>query len=58
LALEVNRGALLALRLGRLKDAGCLRPEQVGMGKLGNVDQGRKDLLGGMPGSCAHESDR
>ncbi len=38
MALEVNRAALLALHLGRMKDAGTLRPEQVSMGKLGNVD--------------------
>jgi glutaryl-CoA dehydrogenase len=38
MALEVNRAHLLALQLGRLKDAGLLRPEQVSMGKLGNVD--------------------
>src|SRR5438067_9197801 len=34
MALEVNRATLLALHLGRLKDAGKLRPEQVSMGKL------------------------
>jgi glutaryl-CoA dehydrogenase len=38
MALEVNRATLLALHLGRLKDAGELRPEQVSMGKLGNVN--------------------
>jgi len=38
MALEVNRAALLALHLGRLKDQGQLRAEQVSMGKLGNVD--------------------
>jgi glutaryl-CoA dehydrogenase len=38
MALEVNRGMLLALHLGRMKDAGELRPEQVSMGKLGNVN--------------------
>ncbi|NKQ58839.1 acyl-CoA dehydrogenase [Amycolatopsis sp. K13G38] len=38
MALEVNRAALLALHLGRLKDEGRLRPEQVSMGKLGNVN--------------------
>jgi glutaryl-CoA dehydrogenase len=38
MALEVNRAALLALHLGRMKDAGELRPEQVSMGKLGNVN--------------------
>jgi glutaryl-CoA dehydrogenase len=38
MALEVSRSALLALHLGRLKDSGRLRPEQVSMGKLGNVN--------------------
>ncbi len=38
MALEVNRAALLALHLGRLKDDGRLAPEQVSMGKLGNVN--------------------
>jgi glutaryl-CoA dehydrogenase len=38
MALEVNRATLLALHLGRLKDDGRLRPEQVSMAKLGNVD--------------------
>jgi glutaryl-CoA dehydrogenase len=38
MALQVNRASLLALHLGRLKDAGELRPEHVSMGKLGNVN--------------------
>jgi glutaryl-CoA dehydrogenase len=38
MAVEVNRGTLLALHLGRLKDAGRLSPEQVSMGKLANVN--------------------
>ncbi len=38
MALEVNRGTLLALHLGRMKDQGRLRPEHVSMGKLGNVN--------------------
>jgi glutaryl-CoA dehydrogenase len=38
MATEVNRGLLLALHLGRLKDAGRLEPEQVSMGKLANVN--------------------
>ena len=36
-ALELYKGLLLALHLGRLKDAGGLRPEQVSLGKLNNV---------------------
>ncbi len=38
MAVEVNRGTLLALHLGRMKDEGTLRPEHVSMGKLANVD--------------------
>ena len=38
MAVEVNRGALLALHLGRMKDAGQLAPEHVSMGKLANVN--------------------
>jgi glutaryl-CoA dehydrogenase len=35
---DVTRSNLLALQLGRLKEAGRLRPEQVSLGKLANVD--------------------
>jgi glutaryl-CoA dehydrogenase len=38
MATEVNRGALLALHLGRMKDEGRLRHEHVSMGKLANVN--------------------
>jgi glutaryl-CoA dehydrogenase len=38
MALEVNRAALLALHLGRMKDDGRLLSEHVSMGKLGNVN--------------------
>jgi glutaryl-CoA dehydrogenase len=37
MALEVNRGTLVALHLGRMKDDGTLLPEHVSMGKMGNV---------------------
>ncbi|MGL5851118.1 MAG: acyl-CoA dehydrogenase family protein [Phycicoccus sp.] len=37
MATEVQLGQLLALHLGRRKDAGGLRPEQVSMGKYNNV---------------------
>ncbi|WP_333618084.1 acyl-CoA dehydrogenase family protein [Dietzia sp.] len=37
MALELHKGLLLALHLGRLKDAGQLRPEQVSFGKLNNA---------------------
>lgn len=37
MTLELVKGQLLALHLGRRKDAGTLRPEQVSLGKLNNV---------------------
>jgi glutaryl-CoA dehydrogenase len=37
MALELVKGQLLALHLGRRKDAGTLTPEQVSLGKLNNV---------------------
>ncbi|MET9203304.1 acyl-CoA dehydrogenase family protein [Gordonia sp. NPDC003585] len=37
MALEVGKAQLLALHLGRRKDAGGLRPEQISLGKLNNV---------------------
>jgi glutaryl-CoA dehydrogenase len=37
MALELGKGMLLAMRIGRLKDAGTLRAEHISMGKLNNV---------------------
>jgi glutaryl-CoA dehydrogenase len=37
MAVELNKGILLAVHLGRLKEKGKLRPEQVSVGKLNNV---------------------
>ena len=37
MGLELGKGMLLALHLGRLKDAHVLRPEQVSVGKLNNA---------------------
>ena len=37
MALELNKGTLLAHHLGRMKEAGRLRPEQVSIGKLNNT---------------------
>jgi glutaryl-CoA dehydrogenase len=37
MTLELGKAMLLALHLGRLKDAGHLRPEQVSLGKLNSV---------------------
>ena len=51
--LEVQKGTLLALHLGRLKDAGTLKPEQVSLGKLNNVREAlsiareARSILGG-----------
>jgi glutaryl-CoA dehydrogenase len=37
MAIEINKGMLLALHLGRLKDAGTLEPHQISIGKLNNA---------------------
>jgi glutaryl-CoA dehydrogenase len=37
MAVEMGKGLLLAIHLGRLKDAGTVRPEQVSVGKLNSV---------------------
>ena len=37
MVLEIQKGVLVALQTGRLKDAGTLRPEQISFGKLNNV---------------------
>ncbi|MDQ6752005.1 MAG: acyl-CoA dehydrogenase family protein [Actinomycetota bacterium] len=36
MALEISKGTLLALHLGRLKDSGQLSPHQISVGKLNN----------------------
>jgi glutaryl-CoA dehydrogenase len=40
--LELNKGMLLALHLGRMKDEGRIRPEHVSVGKLNNVREALK----------------
>ena len=51
--LEIQKGTLLALHLGRLKDAGTLQPEQISFGKLNNVREAlaiareARSILGG-----------
>lgn len=35
--IEIEKGTLLALHVGRMKDAGTVRPEQISLGKLNNV---------------------
>jgi glutaryl-CoA dehydrogenase len=37
MVVELQKGALLALHIGRLKDAGTLQPAQISLGKLNNV---------------------
>ncbi|MDQ0635187.1 glutaryl-CoA dehydrogenase [Arthrobacter pascens] len=39
MVLEIQKGTLVALQTGRLKDVGRLRPEQISFGKLNNVRQ-------------------
>ncbi len=42
MAVELGKAQLLALQLGRLKDAGTIQPEQVSVGKLNNVREAIK----------------
>jgi glutaryl-CoA dehydrogenase len=37
MVLEIQKGLLVALHIGRMKDAGTLAPEQISFGKLNNV---------------------
>ncbi|HEX8260722.1 MAG TPA: acyl-CoA dehydrogenase family protein [Rubrobacteraceae bacterium] len=37
MALEIEKGTLLALHVGRMKDEGTVRPEHISAGKLNNV---------------------
>jgi Acyl-CoA dehydrogenases len=37
MVLEIQKGLLVALHIGRMKDAGTLVPEQISFGKLNNV---------------------
>ena len=49
---EITKAQLLCLRLGRLKDEGKMRPEQVSLAKMNNVSQAlaiarlARDILG------------
>jgi glutaryl-CoA dehydrogenase len=53
MVVELQKGALLALHLGRLKDAGQITPAQISLGKLTNVREGiaiareARTILGG-----------
>jgi glutaryl-CoA dehydrogenase len=50
---EITKSQLLSLRLGRLKDAGKVRPEQISLAKMNNVSKAlqtarlARDILGG-----------
>jgi len=50
---EITKAQLLSLRLGRLKDAGKVRPEQISLAKMNNVSKAleiarlARDILGG-----------
>jgi glutaryl-CoA dehydrogenase len=50
---EITKSQLLSLRLGRLKDAGKARPEQISLAKMNNVSKAlqtarlARDILGG-----------
>ena len=53
MAVEWGKGMLLALHLGRLKDAGQIRPEQISIGKMNNAREALaiarecRNILGG-----------
>ncbi|HEV8023625.1 MAG TPA: acyl-CoA dehydrogenase family protein [Candidatus Nanopelagicales bacterium] len=53
MTLELDKGLLLALHLGRLKDAGVIAPEQISLGKLNNAREAldiareSRSILGG-----------
>lgn len=42
MALEIQKGQLLALHLGRMKDAGTLQPHMISVGKLNNAREAIK----------------
>lgn len=42
MALEINKGTLMALQIGRLKDAGRLQKHQISVGKLNNCREAIK----------------
>ncbi|WP_369046137.1 acyl-CoA dehydrogenase family protein [Sinomonas sp. P10A9] len=53
MALEINKGYLLALQIGRAKDAGTLNPTMISVGKLNNcreairIARDAREMLGG-----------
>ena len=66
MTLEIEKGLLVAWRIGRLKDEGGVRPEHISFGKLNNVREAleiareARTILGGnggnagVPGDAAH----
>ncbi|MET4589209.1 acyl-CoA dehydrogenase family protein [Arthrobacter sp. 754] len=53
MVVEIQKGTMLAIHLGRLKDAGRLKPEQISLAKLNNVREAiaiareARSILGG-----------
>jgi glutaryl-CoA dehydrogenase len=53
MVLEIQKGVLLALHIGRMKDMGTLQPQQISFGKLNNVREAiaiareARSILGG-----------
>jgi glutaryl-CoA dehydrogenase len=64
MALEINKGFLLALHVGRKKDAGTLKLHQISVGKLNNVREAieicreARTILGGNGISAEHPAMR
>jgi glutaryl-CoA dehydrogenase len=60
MVLEIQKGVLVATQIGRLKDAGRLRPEQISFGKLNNVREAiavclsARTILGGNGVTAEH----
>jgi glutaryl-CoA dehydrogenase len=60
MAIELAKGTLLAVRLGRMSDAGAARPDHVSMGKLANaraaleIARDARAILGGDGITSAH----
>ncbi|WP_219419034.1 acyl-CoA dehydrogenase family protein [Pseudonocardia nigra] len=64
MVLEIQKGLLVALHTGRLKDAGALAPEQISFGKLNNVREAiaicreARTILGGNGVTLEHSPAR
>ena len=64
MATEITKGQLMAMRLGRLKDAGKATPQHVSMAKRNNVELGLnvartcRDMLGANGVSLEYQTGR